>query len=213
MSTPKFQAALESRERYSRKVDVARFFTHTGDPLPSVSVVIPRKGDEMRAIASAYNEAATIAKGAGNAAEDCKRDGDLVNELKTICVLWEAYRDADNPAAPAFIDPVWMRDNLDSDQLGCLLRTLEEVRKHRGPLPWEFDAETVEAVRDRCVALYDSDVPEVALANMDHTYLTSFVVFAMKQWADERAAFLRRLGETEPHVETEDVDATGEGSE
>lgn len=191
-SKSRLQTALEQRERYEHSFDVAGFFRASGD-LPALVMHVPTKAEEIRSIMMAYKDAADLSSAAGGAAEEAKRDADLVQELKTINVLWHACRDADDPKRPAFEHPLWMRDNLDSDHLGTLLRLLEECRKHRGPLPWDVDEAQVTAVREGCVQAWETEVPERVLAVMDHTYLTSLTVMAMKLWHEERERLLAQI--------------------
>lgn len=200
MTKSRLQTALEQRERYTKDFDVADFFTAGGTELPRIAMRIPTKAEEIRSIAMAYADAATLTKAAGSSAAEAKTDGDLINELKTVAVLWHACRDADDPKRPAFDHHLWMLDNLDSDQLGTLLRLLEECRKHRGPLPWEVNADQVEAVRQGCVEAWSTDVPERVLAVMDHSYLTTLTVTAMKMWDEDLQRFRRELDERDGKV-------------
>jgi hypothetical protein len=199
-----FQRALASRERYQQTLDISGFFGPGGKPLPKAAVRIPRKSEDISAIAAARQDARNVAKSANLEADSFDDDDRVVAELEQLWILYHAFRDAEDPDKPLFHDPVWMRENLDNDQLGCMRRLLEEVRKRRGPLEWDLSEERIEAIRQLCVEHYDKPVPEQVLAHMDHIYLTAFVVEAMKQWHDERRELLHRLGENDGEAFSDD---------
>lgn len=178
----KLQIALEQRERYKLTCDPGPLLG--ADTLPKVTIQIPRKEEEMKAIAMAHRDLDEIARVAGTGKERIKSDEDLLEELKLVNVLHFACRDAEDPKRPAFAHPLWMRENLDSDQLGSLLRLLEQARAARGPLESELSEERVMAYRQAVADAWDTPLPEQVLSRMDHPFLVSFCAYALKLWHD-----------------------------
>ena len=182
------QAAIEGLEVFQREADITGFFSHAGQPIPKVIVRVPKKGAEMKAIMSAYQSAEGIARGAGSAKDLAKMDGDLLHELKMASIVWEAFRDPDDPSKPAFITAEWLFDTLDSDEIGCLLRLLEEVRKEKATTPWTIDLEAVETFLSLCGQADSDETIMVVMARMDRDFLASITPYAMNTWYEERAS-------------------------
>ncbi len=191
-----WQAAYEARPQYYQDVDVTGFFGHDGAPLPKIRFVVNSKWDDIAAVnaAHAFVAARVAAAGlTGDAAQRASNDADQLVDVKTVEALYRACLSPDDNC-PCFGTPEWMLKNLDSDQIGCLLRTYVQVRRARGPIPERIDHEFIEALRDSCVSHRDTNIPELSVAMLDPTDAASAFVLMATMWHDEREELLRYIG-------------------
>ena len=197
----KFVEAVEKTKRWEMKVQMASVLgsavaDHDGGSLTDVVFRTNTKGEDNKAVAAAHGYVAQVAKIAQGGSESFKEDSDVLNDEKSIQALYLACRDpGENSVGPLFITADWMRDNLDTDQIGGLLNAYMECRARKNGLPFDITDVHIDAIRDACVLAFDTNLPEAILAPYKREYLSHLAILMAKRWHDERQRIVSVLKE------------------
>lgn len=169
----KLAEAIEARERKTHPFDVADFFGLGDKPLLRLGIRVNTKSEQDAAIVAAYKRIENETK---NGAELARDDSDLTTDAKTIEVLFRACRDPEDPKYPAFPGPMWMRDNLTTDQLAIILNLYNEVVRYDSPIDFGLDDDRIEAIAAMASKNADTLVADQILASYDREFLIQVVI-------------------------------------
>jgi hypothetical protein len=200
---------IETRGKWSAKVDVTDFLDHSGQPLPRIEFRILKSREAGEAAIAAHAQASrdSVRRRAERGFDTLIQDPDFLNDIKNVEALWRACRDADDPSLPAFPSPEWMLDNLDTDQIVALIRIYGDCRKTKAGIPRALSRDFLDSVRF-VIATSDEIVPESPLANMDRDYLSTFVVAMAKAWHDDRVLLTKETERLEARVKELEAQCT-----
>lgn len=113
-------ALVESLPEYRETFDVSGFFGLAGAALPRVTIREPKKADEDAAVTAAHKYAESL----GHA------DPDVLEDAKSIEILFRVCRDPERPGYPLFPGPDWMRKNLTGWHVAKLMALVCAVQEN-----------------------------------------------------------------------------------
>jgi len=181
MTTPPERSPLakliKARPRKSHVYDVAPFLC-LGETKAKVAIRLPYKTEQDRALQGAH---AYMVKRA-NATPSVLNDPEILTDAKSAFIVAECCRDPDRPDEM----PLWpsgeeVSQDLTTDEIGVLVRMVNEVRAKLGPTPETIDDEKVEAFATMAALGAGSDVPDEVLTPLPHHYVVQLaILFAVK---------------------------------
>lgn len=115
-----FVTLLESLPEYREAFDVSGFFGLAGEVLPRVMIREPKKADEDAAVTSAHKYLETLDH----------QDVDVLEDAKSIELLFRVCRDPEKPSYPRFPGPEWMRKNLTGWHVAKLMALVCSVQEN-----------------------------------------------------------------------------------
>ena len=181
----KIALAIEQRQRKLYPFEVQGFFGLGDKVIQRVAIRVAVKAEEDEALVAAHVRIKALASEDKEAMgdNDLKVDQKLIQILHRICFSPDEET-KDGVPYPAFPGPEWMRKNLTTDQIACLMNLYHEVRYIDGPMKATI---TTEDVCNRAIGLAkvsDTEIPEALLANTDRTWLTHAFILLSVQYKE-----------------------------
>lgn len=177
--------AIEQRERKLFPFEVQGFFGLGNKQIQQIAIRVAVKSEEDEALVAAHARVKELTRGDKEAMDDADltQDQKLIQILHRVCFSPDE-KTKDGVPYPAFPGPEWMRKNLTTDQIACIINLYHEVRRVDGPLRGEISTEEVLAVAEGCAVTANTDMPEALLATSERTWLTQAFVLLAIQWKE-----------------------------
>lgn len=159
--------AIQERKRPLHEFDIGGFFGLGGKAIAKVKIRVATKAEADQAVVGAHRYVKEIA---GEII-----DRDLLDDAKTCHILHAVVRDADDPEVfPAFASPQWVRDQMSTDQLACILNLYNECVAREGQRVDEITDELVDSIPS--LAAISREAALTMLANCDRHALSEIIV-------------------------------------
>ncbi len=202
-------AGLKTRKRKTVDYPLAGFLGLADRPIDKVKVRVATRWETDAAVIAAHRYVSTHTKGIPEAASD----GDVLYDNKTLELLHVAFRDFANPNSySAFPSPGWMREHLTTHEIAVLLNLYNDTVNKTQPVETSLDDDRLEAIVSLCVALANTDTPNLGLATLSREQLAETVVRLAMKLDAERAA-LAPGSAAEPVVDVAADDAVSTADE
>jgi hypothetical protein len=176
----RIEAARKARPHHEFPVE--RYFS-LGAEVAKVAIRVATSREQDMALAAAHDYVVRMA----GKSDSAKSDVDLIHDAKASAIVASVVRD---PTTPDMM-PVWptvdvVKEDLSSDQLGVLLRLVNEVRARFGPVDSELDDGKVEALAGMAAALAESNLPDDLLTPLPHPTLVQLYILTAVKLRDAR---------------------------
>lgn len=185
-TSPEGKVILGRTRRYE-EVDIGDIVGVASLP---VKIRVPTKREQDLALVGALAYVAKISKETPSA----QNSEELLNDAMGGFIISTAFRSMTEPEKWA----VWasgemVHSEMTSDQIGALVHLLNQVRAKQGPYPDDLNDERVEAFVTLASVASETDLPDMALAKMSHSYLVQLYILTACRLADLR----KSIAETE----------------
>lgn len=182
--------AMHARERIVHVFDVANIFGVAGKPVHQIAMQVLPAGEEREARDAAWKTHDALARRAGPAADDAKKDADSLHMERNLEALFRICLRVDAKGQPtrgaAFPGVQWIRDHLSVDEIATLIALYDELRIKHGRTALEIDDAKVEAIASMLGEHVNDEIPEQYLAPFPRWYLTHFAVLVCSKLAEAR---------------------------
>ncbi len=175
--------ALHGRGRPSRVFQVEDHFgliNLAGKRTSTLAMQILSIGEEGEAVDAAHKTRSEHSKRAGDGRDDARRDPGAFEREQNIEALMRACRMVDEKGQPtqwaAFPGVSWVRRELSTDQIACLLALYDELKRKHGTVKLDIDADTVGVIAKLLQEHVGDDIPESFLAPYPRWFLTHLAV-------------------------------------
>ena len=175
--------AIKERPREVFELEVQNIFGLGHNAIKKVGFRVCSKEEEFNAVIAAHR----WLKEKASDVPAVNTDDDIILDLKSIFVMFEACRraeDGDKDAGymyPAFPGPEWMRKTFTTDEIAELLNNYNAVKRQVKPDLYSFNFDKLDELIEETATDHESQVPEAVLSIVSREWLVqAFVVMARR---------------------------------
>ena len=167
---------IKSLPRKTYEFDVDGFIS-MGEERRKVAIRVATKREQDIALAGAHAYVSKMATKTPSFAAD----SEIVDDAKSAFIVSACCLDPANGMLPVWPTGEVVTEDLTADQIGVLVRLINEVRSKEGPVPTELTDDRVEAFITLASENADNDAPDAFLSALTHPYLVHlYVLTALK---------------------------------
>jgi hypothetical protein len=173
---------IKALPRKSHDFAVERMFA-MGDEVQKIAIRVPRKREQDAALDSARKYVAKMLE-KGEKPEDAP---EFFEDAKAAAIVAVCCLDPEQDMLPVWPTLDVVTEDLTPDQIGVLVRLINEVRAKDGPTPDLLDDERVEAFATMAGLAASTDTPDSLLTPLPHPYLVHLYILTAIKLAAARA--------------------------
>ncbi len=174
-----------ARPRECDEFDIAPLIGFGGKEVVKVAIRVPTSREQQ----NAWDDAHVRIQKRAEKVPAVAHDPDIMLDARASSIVAVACRNPAKPDKdPAWPSASWIDEHMSADEIGALLRLVNIVRARKGPTPEEIDDERVEMFAAMAARTSGTDVADVAMASVTHTYLSQLYILTCVKLAEARAA-------------------------
>ncbi len=175
--------AVLARPRKTYEFDIGPY-VGLGERVGTIAVRVPTKREQDLALVGAHEYIAKLA----DKNDRIKDDPEILLDTKAAFIVATACRRASNPdKMPAWPSGGFIHEHLTADQIAVCLNIVNQVRAKDSPTPTAIDSQIVDALSVRYATMAETDLPDLEVAAMPHSYLVQLYIMTCAKLEESRA--------------------------